>query len=182
METILRLLTDPISNRIIQQLRVSGKLTIAEIAALNPKLSRATIYRRMEKLHAANAVQIVDSRKVRGQTEQIYAIGEIWLHTDRNQEDARRLVTMSLLQIMEQYNQYFESGNVDVNREKLFLTNYAISLNDADFSEMLYCMLEIIDSYQQKSNKPDARNRNLYLLSAPSEESNTNGGNFYDKT
>ena len=114
METILRLLTDPISNRIIQQLRVSGKLTIAEIAALNPKLSRATIYRRMEKLHAANAVQIVDSRKVRGQTEQIYAIGEIWLHTDRNQEDAHRLVTMSLLQIMEQYNQHFESGNVDL--------------------------------------------------------------------
>ncbi len=182
MEELLRILTDPISNRIIQQIRFREQMTIAEIVSLNPKLSRATIYRRMEKLLAAGAVRIADSRKVRGQTEQIYAIGKIWIRTPETPEDSRNLVTMSLLQIMDRYNSYFESGNADVNRDRLFLSNYAISLNDADFSEMLHRIFEIVDSYQQKQGTEDARPRSLFLLSAPAEEYNTIGGDHHEET
>ena len=65
MEELLKVLADPICSQIVQILRVRGKMTIAEIIAVSPKLSRATVYRRMEKMLQTGAVRIAETRKVR---------------------------------------------------------------------------------------------------------------------
>lgn len=170
MEQLLKVLTDPISNRILQKLRIRDKLTIAELRAECPDIPRATLYRRMERMLAAGAVRIAESRKVRGQTEHCYAVGTMWIRTPDSDEDSRTLVNCSLMRIMSLYNQYFESGDVDVSRDRLFLTNYNIALSDADFSEMLQRIFDIVDSYQNRQQTEDAKPRNLFLLSAPGGE------------
>lgn len=167
MEELLKVLSDPVCSRIIQMLRVRGQMTIAEILKISPQLSRATVYRRMEKMLQTGAVRIAQTRKVRGQTEHSYAIGEIWIGTPETDEECQKLVTMSLLQIFDRYNQYFAGGDVDVQRDRLFLSHYSICLNDADFSEMLHRLLAVIDSYQQKQDADGARLRSLFFLSAP---------------
>lgn len=172
MEELLKVLADPICSQIVQILRVRGKMTIAEIIAVSPKLSRATVYRRMEKMLQTGAVRIAETRKVRGQTEHTYDVGEIWIGTPGTQDDCRRLVTMGLLQIFDRYSRYFDGDDVDVQRDSLFLSHYSISLNDADFSEMLCKFRDIIDSYQEKQDTEGARLRSLFLLSAPEGETN----------
>ena len=74
---------------------------------------------------------------------------------------------MGLLQIFDRYSRYFDGDDVDVQRDRLFLSHYSISLNDADFSEMLCKFRDIIDSYQEKQDTEGARLRSLFLLSAP---------------
>ncbi len=170
MEQLLRVLTDPVSNKILQTLRVRGCMTTAQILAENPQLSRATVYRRIEKMLETGAIRIADSRKVRGQTEQVYAIGEIYIGTPETDEESRKMVTFSLMRILDLYDRYFEISDADVNRDRLFLTNYSISLTDADFSEMLHEIFRIVDSYQKKQSEKDAKLRNLFLLSAPKGE------------
>ena len=59
-----------------------------------------------------------------------------------------------------------------MNRDKLFLLNYAISLSDKDFSAMMNDIFKIVDKYQKKKSTPDAKLRSLYLLSAPGGENN----------
>lgn len=59
-----------------------------------------------------------------------------------------------------------------MNRDKLFLLNYAIPLSDKDFSAMMSDIFKIVDKYQKKKVSPDAKLKNLYLLSAPGGENN----------
>lgn len=76
MEKLLKVLTDPVSNRILQMIRVRGRMTISDILLENTQVPRATVYRKVEKMLEVGAIEIVDSHKVRGQTENIYAIKE----------------------------------------------------------------------------------------------------------
>ncbi len=167
MEELLKVLADPVCSQIIHLLRVRGQMTIAEMLAESPQLSRATVYRRMEKMLKTGAVRIAETRKVRGQNEHRYAIGKIWIGMQDAEEDCEKLVTMGLMQILDRYSRYFAGGDVDVQRDRLFLSHYGISLNDADFSEMLKKIFGIIDSYQQKQGEDGARLRSLFLLSVP---------------
>lgn len=175
METLMKLLADPICSQIIQILRVHGAMTIGEILTAAPQLSRATVYRRMEKMLGQDVVRIAETRKVRGQEEHRYTIGTIWINDPGTEEDCRRLVTMGLMQIADRYSRYFDSGDVDTGRDQLFLTHYSIALNDEDFKEMLQKMAALVDSYQNKQGADGARLRSLFLLSAP--EGGNNGTN-----
>ena len=172
MDKKLKILTDPVSNKIIQLIRVKGEMTVAEIIAENTGIPRATIYRRIEKMVEIGAIHVVSTNTVRGQVEKVYAIKDIFVHGSPSNEDNLKLTTMSLMSILGQYEAYFQSEDVDVNRDKLFMVNYCISLNDKDFSAMLGEMNKIVDKYQRKQGKEDARIRSLYLLSAPGGEKN----------
>ncbi len=167
MEQLMKTLDDPVCSQIIQILRVHGELSVAEILAHAPQLSRATVYRRMERMLETGAVQIAETLKVRGQCKHRYAIGKIWMGASDTGEDCESLVTMGLMQILDRYKQYFAGGDVDAQRDRLFLSHYAISLNDADFSAMLQQIFAIVDSYQNKQTADGARLRSLFLLSAP---------------
>ncbi len=167
MEALLKTLADPVCSQIIQILRVHGELSVAEILTRAPQLSRATVYRRMERMLETGAVRIAETQKVRGQLKHRYAIGKIWLGASDTGEDCETLVTMGLMQILDRYKQYFLGDDVDVQRDRLFLSHYAISLNDADFSSMLRQIFSIVDSYQNRQDADGARLRSLFLLSAP---------------
>ena len=50
MEQLLKVLTDPVSNRILQMIRMKGRMTISEILSENAGIPRATIYSKMDKM------------------------------------------------------------------------------------------------------------------------------------
>lgn len=172
MEKTLRVLTDPVSNRILQLIRIRKKMTISDILAENKELPRATVYRKVEKMLDVGAIYIAESHKVRGQTENVYAIKEMYITAHDSNEENLKMVTISLMQILDQYDNYFRSGKADANKDKLFLLNYAIPLSDKEFSAMTNEIFRIVDKYQKKTS-PDARLRSLYFLSAP-------GGKYHE--
>ena len=151
MEKLLKVLTDPVSNRILQMIRIRGRMTISEILSENMQVPRATVYRKIEKMLEVGAIYIADTNRVRGQTENVYAVKEMYIADTESGKDSMKLVTISLMQILDQYDRYFSSGNADVNRDKLFLLNYAITLSDEDFSEMISEICQIAEKYQQKT-------------------------------
>ncbi|MDO5559625.1 MAG: helix-turn-helix domain-containing protein [Oscillospiraceae bacterium] len=171
MEKLLKVLTDPVSNRILQMIKVRGKMTISDIMSENVQVPRATVYRKIEKMLDAGAIYIADSHKVRGQTENFYAIKEMYI-VPKTDKDSRAVVTISLMQIVNQYERYFRNENADVNRDKLFLLNYAIPLTDDDFTSMTKEIFQIVEKYQNKETTSDAKLRSLYFLSAPGGEYN----------
>lgn len=168
MEKLLKVLTDPVSNKILQMIRVKKQAAISDILAENPNVPRATLYRKIEKMLDVGAIYVVQTRKVRGQTENIYAIKDIYINSSKS-DDGMKIVTMSLMQIIGLYDKFFQSKNADVERDKLFLLNYAVELSDGDFSEMMKEILGVVDKYRQKQSE-NARLRNLYFISAPEGE------------
>ena len=170
MEKRLKVLTDPISNRIIQLIRVRGEMTIADIISANIGVPRATLYRKIDKMVEVGAIYVASTNKVRGQIEKVYKIKDIFVATKGSKEEDMQMITMSLMGILGQYENYFKKDSADVTRDKLFMFNYNISLNDEDFGQMMQDMYQLVDKYQKKQGKDDAKLRNLYMISAPGGE------------
>lgn len=168
MEKLLKVLTDPVSNKILQMIRVKKQAAISEILAENTSVPRATLYRKIDKMLEVGAIYVVQTRKVRGQIENIYAIKDIYINSSKS-DDGMKIVTMSLMQILDLFDNYFSSGNADVERDNLFLMNYAVELSDGDFSKMMKEILGVVDKYQNKQSE-NAKLRNLYFISAPKGE------------
>ncbi|MBR6996683.1 MAG: helix-turn-helix domain-containing protein [Ruminococcus sp.] len=167
MENLIKILTDPISNRIIQQIRKNQKMTVSEILAVTPDIPRATVYRRIERMTSAGVIEIVETHKVRGQAEHTYSVKNIYITAKDSGENGMEIMTASFVQMFHLCSEYFKSENADVERDKLFILNYAIRLSDHDFSEMLKEILAVVDRYQGKNIPKDANTRNLYLMSLP---------------
>ena len=170
MEKRLKVLTDPISNKIIQLIRVRGEMTIADIISANIGVPRATLYRKIDKMVEVGAIYVASTNKVRGQIEKVYKIKDIFVATKGSKEEDMQMITMSLMGILGQYENYFKKDSADVTRDKLFMFNYNISLNDEDFGQMMQDMYQLVDKYQKKQGKDDAKLRNLYMISAPGGE------------
>ncbi|MBP3620736.1 MAG: hypothetical protein J6J16_03120 [Lachnospiraceae bacterium] len=170
MEKRLKVLTDPISNRIIQLIRVRGEMTIADIISANIGVPRATLYRKIDKMVEVGAIYVASTNKVRGQIEKVYKIKDIFVATKGSKEEDMQMITMSLMGILGQYENYFKKDSADVTRDKLFMFNYNISLSDEDFGQMMQEMYQLVDKYQKKQGKENAKLRNLYMLSAPGGE------------
>lgn len=173
MNKKVKLLMDPVANQIIQKLRVHGAMTTAEILDSGINTSKATLYRKLDKMLAENIIEICETRVVMGQVERVYQIKEIYITKQSSNEDRLETVMMALMNISYQYEQYFQKESADVDRDKLFMMNYNIALSDEDYRAMLEDILSVVDKYQNKKSN-NAINRNLYLISAP-------GGNDNEK-
>lgn len=77
MEKLIKVLTDPVSNKILQMIRVKKQMSISDILSGNSGIPRATLYRKVEKMLEVGAIYVAETRKVRGQVENIYAIKDI---------------------------------------------------------------------------------------------------------
>ncbi len=172
MDELLKVLTDPVCNRIIQMIRNHGQMTISDILSQHTNTPRATVYRKVDKMLKVGAIQIIGTNKVRGQIESIYAIKDIYISDHKTGDTAMHTVTVSLMRILDLFDRYFQSENADVDRDKLFMMNYAISLSDKDFFEMTGRILQIVDEYQNKTQADGAKIRNLYLMSVPKGDCN----------
>lgn len=173
MEKKIKTLLDPVSNQIIQKLRINGKMTTNELMESGLKVSRATLYRKLEKMLALDIVCVADTQIIRGQVEKYYQVKEIYITNQTDNEDRLKTVTMGLMNIIGQYEAYFQDDKADVERDKLFMMNYNIALSDEDFGKMLQELLAVVDRYQNKKSV-GSRLRNLYLMSAPTEDTNDN--------
>lgn len=170
MEKRLKVLTDPISNKIIQLIRVKGEMTVAEIISANIGVPRATLYRKIDKMVEVGAIYVASTNKVRGQIEKVYKIKDIFVATKGSKEEDMQMITMGLMGILGQYENYFKKDSADVTRDKMFMFNYNISLSDEDFGQMMQEMYQLVDKYQKKQGKENAKLRNLYMISAPGGE------------
>lgn len=173
MNKKVKLLMDPVANQVIQKLRVYGAMTTTDILDSGINTSKATLYRKLDKMLAENIIEIRETRVVMGQIEKVYQIKEIYITTQSSNDERLEMVTMALMNITHQYEQYFQKESADVERDKLFLMNYNIALFDDDYKAMLAEILSVVDKYQNKKTN-DAPNRNLYFISAP-------GGNDNEK-
>ena len=117
MKEIIKILTDPASNRLIQLIRTKGKMTIADILSEAPDVPRATVYRKIEKMLNADVIEIIDSHKVRGQIENVYAIKNIYLSPPKDNADGMEIMKLTLMQLFGLCDNYFKSDDADKGLE-----------------------------------------------------------------
>lgn len=162
----IKTLLDPVSNQIIQLLRVNGPMTAGELFDADVKVSRATLYRKIDRLVAEEFICVSETRVVRGQTEKKYCIQKVVISEQSSNSEKLETVTMGLMNLVSRYTNYFAKDDADVERDKLFMMNFSISLSDEDYSSLVKDIVSLIDNYHIKSSE-GAKLRSLQLLSTP---------------
>ena len=162
----IKTLLDPVSNQIIQLLRVNGPMTAGELFDADVNVSRATLYRKIDRLVTEGVIGVSETKIVRGQTEKKYGSQKIVISEQSGNSERLETVTMGLMNLISQYANYFAKEDADVERDKLFMMSFGIFLSDEDYSSLVNDIVSLIDHYQTKSSK-GAKLRSLQLLSAP---------------
>ena len=168
MEKLIKILTDPVSNRIIQLIRINKHMTVSELLPQMQDIPRATVYRKTERMLKADVIEVVDTHRIRGQIENVYGLKNYFITAPQSGADGMKIMTLALIQIFELCSSYFRRDDADVNRDKLFVLNYVLSLSDSDFASMLSEIYAVVDKYQSKPITESSHIRNLYLMSMPS--------------
>ena len=79
-------------------------------------------------------------------------------------------VQMSLLSICASFVKYFSTGNADLQKDMLLLTNCTLLLTDEEFSEYLSEINQITVKYMKQASSESSKLRRITLISAPTNE------------
>lgn len=164
----IKILLDPVCNQIIQLLRVNGPMTAGELFDADVNVSRATLYRKIDRLVAEELICVSETKVVRGQIEKKYCVQKVVISEQSSNSEKLETVTMGLMNLVSRYTNYFAKEDAGVERDKLFMMNFSISLSDEDYSSLVKDIVSLIDNYHTKSSK-GAKLRSLQLLSTPVE-------------
>ena len=113
----IKTLLDPVSNQIIQLLRVNGPMTAGELFDADVNVSRATLYRKIDRLGTEGVIGVSETKIVRGQTEKKYGIQKIVISEQSGNSERLETVTMGLMNLISQYANYFAKEDADVERD-----------------------------------------------------------------
>ncbi len=160
------LLLHPIRMRIIQQLLLGKPLTIAQLLDALGDVPQATLYRHMNLLIAANFIEIINTKKVKGTEERVFAVKKENLQVPEKeiettpQEDHIRHFSVfhgNLLQLVTSYltetppKQYKEDG---------FAYWYApIHLTNEEFQELVQSINTSIEKVINNKSTPERTTR-----------------------
>jgi hypothetical protein len=141
--TTADLLLHPVRLRIVQAFLGDRALTTAELRELLPDVAAATLYRQVATLAAADVLEVVAERPVRGTAERTYR-----LRTEAasvGPEEAAKLSPEQHQQafltfvagLLADFDRYLDRGDVDLGRDLVGYRQTAVHLTDAELLELI---------------------------------------------
>ncbi|MEU4197924.1 helix-turn-helix domain-containing protein [Kribbella sp. NPDC026611] len=164
----LELLGHPARLRIVHALRGERTLTTAQLAALLPDVSKATVYRHVDLLTAGGILEVAEERRVRGAVERHYRLRQdrasIDPHTAASltPDDHRRGFAAATAALIAEFNAYLDRDSTDLSTDAVGYQQHAIWLSH---EELVALVTELRDAIIPRLANPSAPNRTRYLLS-----------------
>lgn len=164
----MNLLAHPVRLRIVHALRGERALTTAQLCALLPDVSKATVYRHVDLLSGAGILEVAEQRRVRGAVERTFR-----LHQDRaavgpeavaalSRDDHRRVFATALAVLNAEFNAYLDQDHADPVADLVGYRQHALWLDRAELEELIGELRAAI--VPRLANRPDGE-RTRYLLS-----------------
>lgn len=165
---VFELLAHPVRLRIVHAMRGARTLTTAELCALIPDASKATVYRHVELLASNGVLEVAGERRVRGAVERSYR-----MRLDRagiGAEDAaslpardhRQVFATAMAVLVAEFNAYLDREGTDPAADLVGYRQHAIWMDRDELEELIAGLRRAIAP--MLDNRP-APGRTRYLLS-----------------
>ena len=161
------LVLHPVRLRVLQHLRATGKATAKEIAAAMDDVPRATAYRHVKTLEEGGAIEVAQTRRVRGATEKTYVPSPRVMHP--SPQDARALSAALHLESMGAMDAYLADEGADLAADRVFFQPARFWATDEEYDALLSRIKEAIGEVLENAAGEDRRLRTLAIVSAPPE-------------
>lgn len=169
MQDINEVMLNPIRMRIVQELATRQSMTAIELCEKISDVPRTTMYRHINVLLDNNILSVVSEKKIRGSLERTLAlnIGEISKHNTL--ENASQNAWGFLMNRYARFHNYFKGENPNPAKDKIFLNNTVLMMDDNEFDQFLAELRELLIKYNfEVANGRKARD--ISVISAPTKE------------
>ncbi len=160
---------NPVRMRIIQELSTRQSITATELCEKISDVPRTTMYRHINILLDNNILSVVSEKKIRGSLERTLAlnIGEISKHNTL--ENASNNALAFFMNRYARFHNYFSGGNPDTGKDKIFMNNSVLMMDDNEFDQFLSELRGLLIKYNFEAS--DGRKaRDISVISAPTEK------------
>ena len=173
MPDINEVMLHPVRMRIIQTLAGRENMTATELCEAISDVPRTTMYRHIKVLLKSGVVDVVAETKIRGSLERTLAlnVGEIKRHNTL--ENASQNAFGFLMNKYVQLHRYFSGEHPDPGKDKIFLNNTVMMMDDREFDQFLSELRDLLIKYSLESAK-GRRARDISVISAPVESEKSN--------
>ncbi|MGE5416890.1 MAG: helix-turn-helix domain-containing protein [Acidobacteriota bacterium] len=160
---------NPVRMRIIQELATRSSITATELCEKISDVPRTTMYRHINVLLDNNILSVVSEKKIRGSLERTLAlnVGEITKYNTL--ENAAQNALGFLMNKYARFHNYFNGENPDPGKDKIFLNNTVLMMNDKEFDQFLSELRDLLIKYSFEYVK-GRKARDISVISAPTEK------------
>ncbi|MGV9679466.1 helix-turn-helix domain-containing protein [Nocardia sp. NPDC003482] len=165
---VTELLAHPARLRIVHALRGERSLTTADLCAVLPDMSKATVYRHVDALASAGILEVTRERRVRGAVERHYrlrperAMVDAETATAATIEDHRRVFGTAMAVLIAEFNAYLDRDDADPARDLVGYRQHALWLSRDELDGLVADLRRAI--LPRLGNRPGP-GRARYLLS-----------------
>ncbi len=168
MKNINEIMLNPIRMRIIQELASGQNITTTELCEKIKDVPRTTMYRHIKILIDNDILLVISEKKIRGSLERTIALNISEIIKNNTLENAAQTAFGFLMCNYAKFHNYFRSEKADPGKDKIFLNNTVLMMNDTEFDQFLIELRDLILKYN--FDTADSRKaRDISIISSPSE-------------
>ncbi|MGE5422768.1 MAG: helix-turn-helix domain-containing protein [Ignavibacteriales bacterium] len=169
IKDINEVMLNPVRMRIIQTLATRPSMTATELCEKISDVPRTTMYRHINVLLDNNIIFVVAEKKIRGSLERTLALntGEITKHNTL--ENASQNALGFLMNRYARFHNYFSGENPDPGKDKIFLNNSVLMMDDKEFDRFLLELRELIIKHTFEFAE-GRKARDISVISAPTDK------------
>jgi DNA-binding transcriptional ArsR family regulator len=162
-------LLHPVRLRIVHALSAGRALTIAQLCARMPEVSKVTVYRQVALLAEGGFLEVDGEQRVRGAVERRYRLRQDRPAIDAGAaaamsiEDHRRGFAAAMAVLIAEFNAYLDRDSADPAADSVSYRQGTLWLSPDELTEMFADLLAVLGD--RVANAP-APGRAPYLLSA----------------
>ena len=169
MKDIIEIILNPIRVRIIQEAAANQNITANELCDKIKDIPRTTLYRHINILLNSNILSIVSEKKVRGSLERTLCLNTEEMLKINSMELASQNALSFLMYKFANFQNYFNSENPDPAKDKIFLSNSILMLDDQEFEQFLSELWELIKKYNFDISER-RKARDISIISSPNNK------------
>ncbi|MEN6328316.1 MAG: helix-turn-helix domain-containing protein [Syntrophomonas sp.] len=169
MKDMIDVMLNPVRIRIIQELAIGGNTTATELCEKISDIPRTTMYRHINILLDNNIISVVSEKKIRGSLERTLALNKEELSQQNTLEKASQNALGFLMNRYAKFHNYFNSENPAPAKDKIFLSNTILMMDDNEFDTFLLELRELFIKYNFEF-ADGRKSRDISVISAPAEK------------
>jgi DNA-binding transcriptional ArsR family regulator len=166
MKDAMELILNPIRIRIIQVLSTNETITASELCEKMKDVPRTTLYRHISILLENNILMVVSEKKIRGSLERTLALNTAAISEINTMENAPQNVLGFLMNKYARFKNYWDSESADPAKDRLFLSNSVVMLNDQEYDQFLSELWGLIQKYNYEFAE-GRKARDISMISLP---------------
>jgi Helix-turn-helix domain len=170
------LLLHPVRLRIVQAFLGDRALTTTQLSAELSDVAAASLYRHVARLVAADVLQVVAQRRVRGAVERTYVLRLAAARVSLDEiaamsaDDYRQMFLAYAAGLLADFDRYLQRPEVDLVKDGVAFAIEGLWLDDAEFAELMRDLYRVLQPRRANAPKPGRKRRLLASVLLPGDE------------